>query len=285
MINFLEPRKALLDYGPIQMVIMASRQGIPMEQEIVRAGHHAINLLTELSEHLGVARKYVGNIKNEHYYPEILRSMIETARSTDEKKVTPMVAVAGTFSDLVADYLFEQGATKVMVNNGGDIAIRLNSGEATNVGLVPKIGASTFTHTFNIDSEDNIGGVATSGLGGRSFTLGVADSVTVFGQRCREADAAATLIANKVTVPHEGIKRVKAEELDPNTDIVGQMVTCEVPEFSKEQKIAALNNGKEFGKKLVDLGTIVGFVIFMQGEMIVYPCSLEAKVVNRSDNR
>ena len=44
-------------------------------------------------------------------------------------------------------------------------------------------------------------GIATSGWRGRSFSLGIADAVTVLAATAAEADAAATVIANAVDLP------------------------------------------------------------------------------------
>ena len=44
-------------------------------------------------------------------------------------------------------------------------------------------------------------GVATSGWRGRSFSLGIADAVTVLARTGAAADAAATIIANAVDLP------------------------------------------------------------------------------------
>jgi hypothetical protein len=54
---------------------------------------------------------------------------------------------------------------------------------------------------LTIRSEDGVRGVATSGWRGRSFSLGIADAVTVLARSGAEADAAATLIANAVNLP------------------------------------------------------------------------------------
>jgi hypothetical protein len=53
--------------------------------------------------------------------------------------------------------------------------------------------------------ESPVRGIATSGWRGRSFSLGIADSVTVLAATAAEADAAATIIANAVDVAHAGI--------------------------------------------------------------------------------
>ena len=69
-------------------------------------------------------------------------------------------------------------------------------------------------------------GVATSGWRGRSFSLGIADAVTVLARSGAEADAAATLIANAVDLPgHPAIKRMPARELAPDSDLGDRLVT------------------------------------------------------------
>jgi ApbE superfamily uncharacterized protein (UPF0280 family) len=50
-------------------------------------------------------------------------------------------------------------------------------------------------------------GLATSGWGGRSFSLGIADSVTVLARCAAAADAAATVVANAVDAEHPAIER------------------------------------------------------------------------------
>ncbi len=51
------------------------------------------------------------------------------------------------------------------------------------------------------EARDRVRGVATSGWRGRSFSLGIADAVTVLAPSASLADAAATLIANASICP------------------------------------------------------------------------------------
>ena len=77
-------------------------------------------------------------------------------------------------------------------------------------------------------------GIATSGWRGRSFSLGIADAVTVLADRAAAADAAATIIANAVDLPgHPAIVRVPARELAPDSDLGEQPVTQAVGEFNR----------------------------------------------------
>ena len=47
-----------------------------------------------------------------------------------------------------------------------------------------------------LESQQPARGIATSGWRGRSFSLGIADAVTVLAETAAQADAAATIIAN-----------------------------------------------------------------------------------------
>ena len=63
-------------------------------------------------------------------------------------------------------------------------------------------------------------GIATSGRHGRSFSLGIADAVTVLARTASQADAAATVIANAVDLPgHPAIVRCPAQDLQPDSDL------------------------------------------------------------------
>jgi len=71
-------------------------------------------------------------------------------------------------------------------------------------------------------------GIATSGWGGRSFSLGIADSATVLARNAAEADAAATIVANAVNADHPAIERRPAPDLDPDSDLGDLLVTTHV---------------------------------------------------------
>ena len=83
--------------------------------------------------------------------------------------------------------------------------------------------------TMVIDADDPSRGVATSGRHGRSFSLGIADAVTVLARTASQADAAATIIANAVDLPgHPAIVRCPACDLQPDSDLGARLVTREV---------------------------------------------------------
>ena len=127
--------------------------------------------------------------------PEIVKMMSIAAQVAD---VGPMAAVAGTISQLTLNFLLKQGAKYVIVENGGDIALKTNkdvimglyAGESS---LSGKIG-------FKIKHGKTPMGICTSsGTVGHSISFGKADSVTVFSESSSVADALATSIANHAT--------------------------------------------------------------------------------------
>jgi uncharacterized protein len=69
-----------------------------------------------------------------------------------------------------------------------------------------------------IDFDIPVRGIATSGWRGRSFSRGIADSVTVLAKTAAMADAAATVIANAVNVVHPGIVRRPACDIRDDSD-------------------------------------------------------------------
>src|SRR5258708_30982371 len=95
-----------------------------------------------------------------------------------------------------------------------------------------------------VGSTQPVWGIATSGCRGRSFSLGIADAVTVLADRAAMADAAATIIANAVDLPdHPGITRVPARDLAPDSDLGGLLVTENVGELSSDDVATALDAG------------------------------------------
>ncbi len=96
---------------------------------------------------------------------------------------------------------------------------------------------------FTIASDTPVRGVATSGWRGRSFSLGIADSVTVLARDAAAADAAATMIANAVDVDDPRIVRRPASSLKDDSDLGDRLVTVDVPRLEPATVDAALDAG------------------------------------------
>jgi len=284
MFTWIGPGRLLMDYGPIQAVITAFRYEEPLGIELQDACQYASDQLKELAACLSIAKLPPGEIKEKKLLPDILLKMIDAVKICGDQTLTSMAAVAGTFADVVADFLVAKGATKVIVNNGGDIAIRMSEGESTRVGIVSDLAVGTYSHVMELTAADGIGGIATSGIGGRSFTKGIASAAVAFGPNCRMADASATLIGNHTFSPDPAIKLAPAEELDPDTDIKGHLVTVSIGELNRETAEKALANGVRKAQELMGLNIIQGAAVFICPHMAVVPNHLRVKILPHNKN-
>jgi len=265
------PGRVLVDYGPISMVIEASRKGRPMTDTALKGEDTAVDCLNALVHFWDKAKTLVQQLADENDYPPVLKKMIEAARETGEPDVTPMVAVAGTIAEFVLVEIARRGATRIIVNNGGDIAFRMEKGGSVRVGVVTDLPSQKVSHYINLKSELGLGGIATSGFGGRSFTKGIASAVMVLATSASIADACATMVANAVNADDPEISRRLAENLDPLTDIKGQWVTEKVGRLNRSTVEKAIESGREKFFKYRNRGLLYGAVIAVQGQVWAFP--------------
>ena len=270
MIIVESPGLVKLDYGPMQMTIFASVGGEPQTQMVNTAATFAMEILDELATVRKVAGQQQSAIIASDAYPEILNNMIEAVVCSGDTTLTPMAAVAGSIADMIADYLYVAGATKVIVNNGGDIALRLAQHETVTVGIAPVIGGRP-THMIHVTAKDGIGGIATSGLGGRSFTKGIATAAVVAASRAAIADACATSIANATYTPHPTIKVGLAGNIDPDSDIANHLVIYEVGDVPADIAQLALANGYRQAYDFYQRNLIVGVALFICNWGVMLP--------------
>lgn len=183
--------------------------------------------------------------------------------------ITPMAAVAGSVADAILAAMLDANGGQIqraMVNNGGDIAIWLAPGETCTIGLVDRPDCPALFSKAVIGAADKIGGIATSGARGRSFSLGIADAVTVLADNAANADAAATVIANAVDLEnHSGIVRVPACAIQPDSDLGHRLVTRHVPQLSEFEKDTALASGLKLAEQFVARGLIGAASLHLQG--------------------
>jgi len=183
--------------------------------------------------------------------------------------ITPMAAVAGAVADeVIAAMVAGRSLKKAYVNNGGDIAIHLAQGAHFETGIVGDVSKPKITATARIAAEDDVRGIATSGWRGRSFSLGIADSVTVLARDAAAADAAATLIANAVNTDHPAIERHPARDLDPDSDLGEHLVTIAVGALDFDALAVALARGRRQARDFREAGLIEAAYIELQGHRI-----------------
>ncbi|MFM7344172.1 MAG: UPF0280 family protein [Tagaea sp.] len=261
-----------LNHGPIDVVLEA--WGEPGEVAKAYAQVEAMfpDILPRLARELPILRS--GDpARWETLEGPVARRMAQACRKFPGIFVTPMASVAGAVADHLRDvFVAGRDLTKAYVNDGGDIALHLTPGQTLVCGVVADIAAPALDASIHLQAGQGIGGIATSGRatkgqGGRSFSLGIADAVTVLAADAATADAAATLIANAVDLPgHAAISRVPAVELDPDSDLGARPVTVAVGTLSPAETALALDNGLALAEQFRARGTIVGAFLALNGE-------------------
>lgn len=264
-----------VERGPVSMVLSARANGLPAPHACLEA---VIGLDDALAE-LGAQRELLSLP-----WPELpafagltplARCMHEAARATQHPEMTSLCAVAGAVSDRMADTVAAVLANVpdmvVTVNNGGDIALRLGENASVRVGLVPAIGAAGADESVELRAADGIFGVATSGLGARGMTRGVADSVTVFAPDAALADALATRMANASRIESPRVHRVLAGTLRPGCDIANLDITTGVDPLTPEERALALENVRTAAQPLLASGVLLALRAVVQGEILWIP--------------
>jgi ApbE superfamily uncharacterized protein (UPF0280 family) len=264
-VQVLRPDLILVDYGPMTLTISAWAEGESRPVMAARAAATGLELLEALGESQALLKTPVRKLIQIHSCPELIQDAARACREVSPE-LTGLAAVAGLVADRVLIKAASLGADRVIVNNGGDIALKASNGQPVRVGM-KTYPEGEVTHFLEITSNDSIGGVATSGWTGRSFSPGVADVVTVWAGDCSTADAAATWIAARTTLPTPKIHRVPAKAIDPETDIPLLQVTRGVDPLSREEKREALQAGLSVAAGLLGRGVIQGAWLSVQGEV------------------
>lgn len=267
-------------HGPMDIVIGADPTGPHGSVAVTDAHENAwarfVPLLDELMQEWPVLRLPVQAHQPCPMQGAVARRMWQACLPwAAQHFITPMAAVAGSVAQsLIASY-DRPGVGRAWVNNGGDIALHLTPGQSARVGLyadlarlsaqgwmqgIPLDGALKVTHAMPVR------GVATSGWRGRSFSFGIADSVTVLAATAAQADAAASMIANAVNVDHPGIVRQPAHSLRDMTDLGDLAVTVDVPRLSARWVHQALQAGYQCARECQAQGWIAAAFLVCQGQ-------------------
>jgi ApbE superfamily uncharacterized protein (UPF0280 family) len=241
-----------LQHGPIDLIIGADGRDEEKRLAYAQAGRRFQTVLAELVAELPSLRRECP--------PTGIGLQGATARRMEaavlpfsSHRISPMAAVAGAVADDVLGAMTAgRRLDRAYVNNGGDIAFALAEGQRFEIAMVGRPDRPVLLGRIAVRARDGIGGVATSGRHGRSFSLGIADSVTVLADHGADADAAATLVANAVDLPgHAGIHRVPARALSAESDLGDRLVTVDVAPLGDCEIAAALDRGAAFAGEFV----------------------------------
>lgn len=271
-IGFLaDGRRLHLQDGPIDLIVEASGSQANIRDAYAAAARRFTGLLDELCSELPLLRTAADPARCLLQGKVARRMHDAVAPFAADCFVTPMAAVAGSVAEEILGAMTGNAQlTRAYVNNGGDIALHLAAGEHFTVGLADRPDAPGLLRTMTVSHDDPTRGVATSGRHGRSFSLGIADAVTVLARTASKADAAATIIANAVDLPgHPAITRRPARDLQPDSDLGARLVTRDVGELSHGEIEDALEAGADSARKLLAAGLIEGAALRLHDEMIV----------------
>ncbi|HPB37349.1 MAG TPA: hypothetical protein PK125_04230 [Syntrophorhabdus sp.] len=268
-----------IEIGPASLVVYGEKKGMPYEFDRSRLEEKIQNILRDIREYLPVLKQKAYKIKNTKHMPDVPRKMVEAVKTIDEMSLTPMAAVAGSVSDALKEHIKGEGLDIISVNNGGDISVfdRYEKGLKVGIGDIHTGRATSYTLDIKGFSDY---GLATSGFGGRSLTLGLADSVTVVAATGAVADAAATFICNNTSIITNQVRRIKASEIDPLTDIPEEYVTVEINQLSEGVINDSLEKGLQLAFKIKIKKYIYDAIIKLKDHIVTtinggYPIILE----------
>ena len=264
-------KRLYLQDGPINLVIQAWGSPDAVRAAYRAAARRAATILDELCEELPLLRADARGPAVLAHGHVARRMQGAVAPHAIRIFITPMAAVAGAVAEEVLQAMTAEAALdRAFVNNGGDIAFHLAPGQRIAAGLVDRPDRPSLFARTVIRAADPVRGLATSGWRGRSFSLGIADAVTVLAGAASDADAAATVIANAMDLPgHPAVRRVPAREIEPDSDLGHRLVTRAVGPLDPGAIAAALHGGEGAARALVAAGLIYAAALHLAGTTCV----------------
>jgi hypothetical protein len=271
-----------LQHGPIDIIAHVDAPEEVRKRLYSTASHRFSTVLEELVAEMDLLKQpWSADLPDSK--GGIAQKMCFAVRGSDIF-VTPMAAVAGAVADeMLETMLFEaqkpdscvEHIHRMYVNNGGDIAFWLNTGESFSIGVVDNPGIPELNARVSLAYESPVRGIATSGWRGRSLSLGIADAVTVLAGSAATADAAATLIANDVNVDYPGILKRPAYEVKDESDLGMLSVTVDVPPLPVDQISEALKRGAQTAGNFIRTGKIEAAYLSLQKQTLVVENNLK----------
>ncbi len=257
-----------LQDGPIDLVVQAYGSEKDVRLAYEAAVQAATGLLDTLCDELPELRRPADPFETPLRGVVARRMYAAVAPFAARQFITPMASVAGAVAEEILGAMTGAASLdRAYVNNGGDIALYLTPGTRFTAGLVARPDAPALIGTAVVEAHHRSRGIATSGRHGRSFSLGIADAVTVLAKTAAQADAAATVIANAVDLPgHRSIQRVAACDLQPDSDLGHRLVTRDVGYLSAREIQTALDAGRQVAETLIEKGLIDASALHLKGE-------------------
>jgi len=273
-------RRLYLHDGPIDIVLEAFGPSPEVTRAYQAATDRFLTVLDELCAELPRLRTPAGPQAPQLTGVVAKRMAQAVAPYADRWFITPMAAVAGAVAEeILLPMTRAADLDRAYVNDGGDIALHLEHGHFV-AGMIDQPEGGLLFGSALLEATQPIRGIATSGWRGRSFSLGIADAVTVLADRAAMADAAATIIANAVDLPgHPNISRIPARELAPDNDLGDLPVTRAVGALTENEVSRALARGLTTAATLRSEGLIRAAALHLRGEtrMVGSPPQLRSR--------
>ena len=276
--KLLDAQRWHFQHGPIDLVISADGDAAALASAHAAAWQRFEQVLPELVQELPLLRQAVSsNATDCPLKGPVARRMWQACRPYAMDFITPMAAVAGSVAQEIIACYQRPGIARAWVNNGGDIAMHLTPGQSLKVGLYADIARLDVAQLqdqllldgqFSVEAAMPVRGVATSGWRGRSFSMGIADSVTVLARTAAQADAAATVIANAVNVNDARVQRAPAASLKDDSDLGQRLVTINVPPLPLALVLQALQAGLATARALQSEGLIDSALLVCQQQAL-----------------
>ena len=276
--KLLDAQRWHFQHGPIDLVISANGAAAALASAHAAAWQRFEQVLPELVQELPLLRLAVSTKATDcPLKGPVARRMWQACRPYAMDFITPMAAVAGSVAQEIIACYQRPGIARAWVNNGGDIAMHLTPGQSLKVGLYADIARLDVAQLqdqllldgqFSVEAAMPVRGVATSGWRGRSFSMGIADSVTVLARTAAQADAAATVIANAVNVYDARVQRAPAASLKDDSDLGQRLVTINVPPLPPALVLQALQAGLATARALQSEGLIDSALLVCQQQAL-----------------
>jgi len=262
-------------HGPIDLIVSADGDLSAVDAAHEAAWQRFTEVLPELVQELSQLRLTLrGDCRLQG---PVAQRMWQACQPYAADFITSMAAVAGSVADELITQYTRAGVQRAWVNNGGDIALHLTPKQSLRVGLYADLarldtaqlqGGLQLDGHLDVSADMPVRGVATSGWRGRSFSLGIADSVTVLARTAAQADAAATVIANAVNVADARVQRQPASALKDNSDLGERLVTTDVPRLEPHLVLRALKAGLQKAQTLRAAGLIHSATLVCQNQQL-----------------
>ena len=262
MRSIIKDGKLFIENGPTN--IIAEAFSIEKKAIYNLICEYSSKFLKDISQEIETLKKPTSE-KNK-FKSEIANTMFNSTKLFLPNFITPMASVAGSISELLLLKVLEKfNVDKIYINNGGDISLYISKNEKFNF----SIGGET---SFIVEYANikGLGGIATSGWKGRSFSMGIADSVTVIANKASVADSAATLICNKIDLKNSNkVKKINANNLYEDTDLKNKLITVSVENLTEYEIKEAIIKGKIISEHFISKKIIKSVIINLQNNILI----------------